>query len=83
MTAFVLFANNTDVSMNRLIAQKTGELDSYNSAMEFFKEKRVRKHGYVIIRKDTPDRPTVASCYTNLFGEIPGLGGVPYIFNLD
>ena len=81
MTTFSLFNNNADVRANRLIARQMGVEEAYEAAMEFFKKKRVNKHHYVVIQKDAT-KPTEAAVFTNMFGEIPGLHGVPYTFQL-
>ncbi len=80
MTGYVLFTNNTDVSVNKVVASRTGEAEAYNSAVKFFKERRITNHQYVIIRKDAK-KPTDARVYTNMFGEIEGLCGVPWLFD--
>lgn len=80
MTAYVLFTNNTDVSVNKVVASKTGEAEAYNSAVKFFKDRRVLNFQYVIIRKDAR-KPTDARVYSNMFGEIDGLAGVPWLFD--
>jgi hypothetical protein len=81
MTTFTLFNNNADVRANRLIARQMGVEDAYEAAMEFFKEKRINKHHYVVIQKEAT-KPTEAAVFTNMFGEIPGLHGVSYCFQL-
>lgn len=80
MTTFALFANNANVRANENIASQLGVLDEYKATMDFLKEKRAQ-HPYVVIQKDAT-KPTEASVFTNMFGEIPGLDGVPYISKL-
>lgn len=80
MTAYILFNNNNDVSVNKYIANKTGEKNAFDAAMLLFKIKRVPRHQHVIIRKDTT-RPTQPRVYTNLFLDTPNLNGIPWIFD--
>ena len=80
MQAYVLFKNNNDVSVNKLICTKTGVATAYNAAMQLFKERKIPCHYYLIIRKDSTNNfePAVSS---NLFGELPELGNAPWIFD--
>jgi len=80
MTAFILFKNNTDCGINRTIATKTGEAAAYNSAEKLFKERKIPAFHYVILVRDirTIDQPKVI---TNYFGEVPGLGKAPWVFD--
>jgi len=81
MTSFILFRNSTDVSINKTICTKTGEAEAYKAATRLFRERKVPCHDYLIIRKDIANiyHPR---CYTNLFAEIPALGGAPWIFDM-
>jgi hypothetical protein len=81
MTAFILFKNNTDCGMNRTIATKTGESVGFNSAEKLFKDRKIPAYFYVILVRDIKhvDQPKVMS---NYFGEVPGLGSVPWIFDM-
>jgi len=82
MQAYVLFRNNNDVSVNKLICTKTGETAAYNAAMQLFKERKIPCHYYIIIRKDNTKKcePSVIS---NLFGELPEMGKAPWIFDFS
>jgi hypothetical protein len=82
MTIYVLFKNNTDCSMNKTVATKTGEVNGYNAAMQLFKDRRIPSYHYVMIFRDITEElsPHVVS---NYFGEINKLGGAPWIFDLQ
>jgi hypothetical protein len=81
MTSFILFRNSTDVSINKTICTKTGEAEAYKASVRLFRERKVPCYEYIIIRKDVAHiyAPRV---YTNLFSEIKGLGGAPWLFDM-
>jgi hypothetical protein len=57
-----------DINANLSIAKKLGNIENYKAAIAFFKKKNLRRHTYVLIRKDAPT-DTSPECYTNCFGE--------------
>lgn len=81
MTSYILFPNSTDVSVNKTICTKTGEAEAYKAAMQIFKERRLVCHYYIIIRKDIT-HTKMPRVFTNLFGELKGMGDSPWIFDL-
>ena len=80
MFIFGLFSNHVDRNVNIKIADSLGHKDDYLAFLKLCKEKNLRRHTYMIIRKDVPT-DTSPECYTNWFGEFAhALGPNPWIF---
>ena len=80
MFIFALFENNVDRNANLTIADKLGHKADYEAALKFFKDNNIRRHIYVIIRKDSPT-DTTPQCYSNMFGEFADkIGQNPVLF---
>lgn len=79
MTDYVLFDNSADIHSNQNIARKTGHGVGYKTAMKVFEKRHIARHSYVILRRH---RRTVndPKTFTNLFGEIEGMGKFPWLF---
>ena len=81
MTDFVLFDNSNDIYSNQNIARKTGHGRGYKTATEVFKKREIICFGYVILRRHRNSKNDPKT-FTNLFGEISGMGNFPWIFFL-
>jgi len=79
MTEYVLFSNSADINANQNVATRTGHGPGYKAAMEIFANRKIPNHVYVILRRQKK-HSYEAVTFTNLFGEIPGLGGTPWVF---
>lgn len=79
MTDFVLFDNSNDIYSNQNIARKTGHGNGFKTAMDVFKKRDIVRHNYVILRRHRNSRNDPKT-FTNLFGEISGMGQYPWIF---
>jgi len=79
MSDFVLFDNSNDIYSNQNIARKAGHGTGYKTAMDVFKKRNIVCHGYVVLRRHrlTPNDPKT---FTNIFGEVDGMGCFPWIF---
>jgi len=56
-----------------------GHRENFLAAMKLFEDENVKRHNYVVIRKDDHYNSS-PSCYTNMFSEIPQLGPNPIVF---
>ena len=79
MTDYILFDNSADIHSNQNIARRTGHGNGYKTAMKVFDKRRIAHHGYVILRRHrrSANEPKT---FTNLFGEIEGMGNFPWLF---
>jgi hypothetical protein len=79
MSDFILFDNSNDIYSNQNIARKTGHGGGYKTAMEVQKQRNVVKHGYVCLRRHRI-HPNEPKTFTNIFGEVEGMGCFPWVF---
>jgi len=79
MTDYVLFDNSADIYSNQNIARKTGHGVGYKTAMKVFEKRNIASHGYVILRRHRKN-VNEPKTFTNLFGEIEGMGDFPWLF---
>ena len=79
MSDFVLFENSNDIYSNQNIARKTGHGVGYKTAIQVFEKNKIPNHTYVILRRHRNSK-NEPKTFTNLFGEIPSMGGFPWIF---
>lgn len=81
MSDYALFNNSGDIHCNQTVASKTGHGPGFKSAMAAFAERGIPNYNYVILRRHR-EKPNEVKTFTNLFGEIPGMGDFPWVFDL-